>query len=129
MRRLQISLSFIIPLFCYCTFAQNSMRIVTQVVDGYPALSPDGTKIVFTSNRSGTYQIYTCNTEGEEIRQLTHSCGSNATPVWSPQGDKIVFASERDNDSEIYIMNADGTEQTRLTSQPGDHSHSKFSPE
>jgi len=129
MKRLHILLSFVISLFCYCGFAQNSITVITQVVDGYPALSPDGKQIVFTSNRSGTYQIYTCNTEGENIKQLTHSSGSNATPVWSPNGDKIVFASERDNDSEIYIMNADGTAQTRLTNQPGDDSHPQFSPD
>jgi Tol biopolymer transport system component len=129
MGRLHILLSLIISLFCFSASAQNSVTIITQVVDGYPALSPDGKHIVFTSNRSGTYQIYTCNTEGENIKQLTHSSGSNATPVWSPDGDQIVFASERDNDSEIYIMNADGTEQTRLTNQPGDDSHPKFSPD
>jgi len=129
MGRFHIFLSFIVSLFCYTAFAQNNITIITQVVDGYPDLSPDGKQIVFTSNRSGTYQIYTCTIEGENIQQLTHSSGPNQTPVWSPRGDKIVFASERDNDSEIYIMNADGTGQRRLTDQLGDDSHPKFSPD
>lgn len=129
MKKIHISLLLALSLNYSGALAQNGFTIVTQVVDGYPAISPDGQIIAFTSNRSGTYQIYTCNTEGEDIQQLTDSEGANVCPVWSPQGDKIVFASERDNDSEIYIMNADGTEQRRLTNQPGDDSHPKFSPD
>jgi len=108
--------------------AQENFTIITKVVDGYPVLSPIGDKIVFTSNRSGEYQIYTCDSQGNDISQLT-SKGSNGSPVWSPDGSLIVFASNRDNDSEIYIMNADGNRQIRLTEQPGDDSHPKFSPD
>jgi len=116
-------------LICSTAFAQDNFTVVTQVVDAYPVLSPDGKHIVFSSNRTGTYQIYVCDPEGSDMLQLTNSKGSNVCPVWSPDGGKIVFASERDNDSEIYIMNADGTGQKRLTVQAGDDSHPKFSPD
>jgi Tol biopolymer transport system component len=109
--------------------AQDNLKVITQVVDAYPMLSLDNANIVFTSNRTGTYQIYICKPDGSDIIQLTHSEGGNVTPVWSPDGRQIVFASDRDNDSEIYIMSADGTEQKRLTNQPGDDSHPKFSPD
>jgi TolB protein len=39
--------------------------------DGADSWSPDGTKIAFTSNRTGTYQIYTMNADGTDISQLT----------------------------------------------------------
>jgi len=110
-------------------FAQDNFSVITQVSDGYPVLSSDDNNIVFSSNRSGAYQIYVCGSDGSNIVQLTDSKGSNVCPVWSPDGSMIVFASERDNDSEIYIMNADGTGQKRLTFQPGDDSHPKFSPD
>lgn len=110
------------------TFAQDNFTLITKVVDGYPMLSPDGSKIVFTSNRTGIYQIYLCDYDGSNIIQLTNK-GSNETPVWSPDGSKIVFTSERDNDTEIYIMNADGKVQMRLTNQLGDDSHPKFLPD
>lgn len=129
MKQFAFLLSLVLVITCSNTLAQNNFTVITQVVDGYPMLSPDGNKIVFTSNRTGTYQIYLCESDGSNIIQLTNSIGSNASPVWSPDGSKIVFASERDNDSEIYIMNANGTEQKRLTKQPGDDSHPKFSPD
>ena len=109
--------------------AQKSFKVITKVVDAYPVLSPDGSKIVFMSNRTGKFQIFTCNLNGENLNQLTNSEGDNETPVWSPKGDKIVFASTRDGDNEIYLMNSDGTNQRRLTNQPGDDSHPKFSPD
>ncbi len=128
MKQIHTFLLFLFLTNCYNLLAQTDFNVLTQVVDGYPMLSPDGSKIVFTSNRTGTYQIFTCDSDGQNVSQLTNSKGSNATPVWSPQGDKIVFASERDDDSEIYIMKSDGTEQLRITNQPGDDSHPKFSP-
>lgn len=128
MKKSKILLILIAVIFWNGISAQENFTIITKVVDGYPVLSPKGDQIVFTSNRSGEYQIYTCDVQGNDIRQLTHK-GSNGSPVWSPDGRLIVFSSDRDNDSEIYIMNADGNRQTRLTEQPGDDSHPKFSPD
>jgi TolB protein len=115
-----------------CTAQQpaQGLKKITGVVDSYPVLSPDGQKIVFESNRSGTSQVYLMDIDGGNLKQLTfHETRDNNCPVWSPDGKLIVFSSERDNDSEIYIMHADGSQQTRLTNQPGDDSHPHFSPD
>lgn len=99
------------------------------MVDSYPMSSPDGTKICFQSNRTGDWEIYVMNTDGSNIRQLTHAAGFDGGPVWSPDGKKIVFPSERDGDPEIYIMNMDGSNQKRLTNTPGDDSHPHWYPD
>ena len=44
--------------------------------------SPDGTKLVFASNRGGTMQIYTMLADGTNVRRLTNA-GRNEMPVWS----------------------------------------------
>jgi TolB protein len=111
--------------------AQNAgiFKKFTNVIDSYPMFSPDGKKIVFESNRNGNFEIYTINTDGSDIKQLTHDTAFDGTPVWSPDGKWIVFASERDKDSEIYIMNTDGSSQKRITTEKGDDSHPKFTPD
>src|SRR5215471_2761656 len=112
-------------------FAQqtNAFKKLTNVIDSYPAFSPDGKKIAFESNRSGNFEIYTMDTNGSHIRQLTFDTAFDGTPAWSPDGKLITFASERDNDPEVYIMNADGSNQKRITNAKGDDSHPKFTPD
>jgi Tol biopolymer transport system component len=102
---------------------------ITNVIDSYPMSSPDGSKIVFESNRTGSAEIYTMDVDGKNLVQLTHNKASNHSPVWSPDGSKIVFASDGEQQWEIYIMNADGSNLKRLTNQAGDDGHPHWSPD
>jgi TolB protein len=61
--------------------------------DGWPAWSPDGKLIAFSSNRAGpanTGQIFVVNPDGSGLRQVTSGPGGFAQPSWSPDGDRIV---------------------------------------
>jgi dipeptidyl aminopeptidase/acylaminoacyl peptidase len=61
--------------------------------DAAPRWSPDGKKILFESNRSGSYQMWVISAEGGEPKQLTEiSTGAN-TGIWSPDGTRIAFVS------------------------------------
>jgi len=73
-----------------------------------PAFSPDGVKVIFTTNRDGNYEIYRININGTGIQRLTNAAGTDEFPVYSSDGSKIVFTSDRDGNQEIYTMNADG---------------------
>jgi TolB protein len=52
------------------------------VNDGADSWSPDGTRIAFTSNRTGTYQIYTMNADGTDLKQLTKGADAHLA-AWS----------------------------------------------
>jgi tricorn protease len=61
----------------------------------YPVLSPNGGKIAFFSDKSGEYQLYTINTDGTELKQLTNDLNRTVYHVkWSPDGKKLLFGNK-----------------------------------
>jgi len=83
---------------------------------------PDGTRILFTSDRGGTGEqnIYVMNADGTGVTQLTPNDGFNDVgPSWSPDATHIVFESNRAGDQQIFVMNADGSGITQLTFDVG----------
>jgi Tol biopolymer transport system component/DNA-binding winged helix-turn-helix (wHTH) protein len=73
-------------------------------------LSPDRTRIVFVSNRTGSDQIYICNADGSDLLQLTNlgNGGTPGRPHWSPDGQKIVFDSVVKGHNTIFVIQANG---------------------
>jgi len=109
--------------------SSQPLKKLTNIENAYPDWSPDGSKLVFQSNRTGVFQIYVMNADGSNVVRLTNSAGADAGPHFSPDGSKIVFSSERDGQPEVYVMNADGSQQTRLTNFHVDTSHPSWSPD
>src|SRR5262249_39937496 len=87
--------------------------------DHSPQFSPDGKKIVFVSDRSGTDDLWMCDTAGFHPVQLTFFDGPICgTPRWSPDGQQIVFDARLTGNADIYVMNAEGGKPRPLTSEP-----------
>lgn len=99
-----------------------------HAVTGQPSWSPDGQHIIYTSNESGTQQIYTVRADGTSPKRLTDTTSNETNPSFSPDGKTILFTSDRDGNVEIYLMNADGSEQQRLTHTPENEAMPSFSP-
>jgi Tol biopolymer transport system component len=85
--------------------------------DTAPAVSPDGTRVAFESDRDGNSEIYVVTLVGGQVQRLTDNPARDSSPAWSPDGRRIVFTSDRDNraSADVYIMNADGSEVQRVT--------------
>jgi Tol biopolymer transport system component/DNA-binding winged helix-turn-helix (wHTH) protein len=63
--------------------------------DQSPSFSPDGSQIAFSSNRSGSFEIYVRSlAPGSAERQITSDGGYNIEPAWSPTGQEIAYSSK-----------------------------------
>ncbi|HEX9857864.1 MAG TPA: Tol-Pal system protein TolB, partial [Paracoccaceae bacterium] len=80
-----------------------------------PSFSPDGSQIVFESDRSGTQQLYIMPAGGGEPRRISNGAGRYGTPVWSPRGDYIAFTKQNQGRFHIGVMLTDGQEERLLT--------------
>ncbi len=81
----------------------------------FPALSPDGARIAFSSDRDGNEEVYVMDAGGSNLRRVTKDDGIDMNPAWSPDGQWLVFASNRDGDFDIYVVQADGKGLRKLT--------------
>jgi TolB protein len=79
------------------------------------AISPDGKRICFASNRNGNFELYVMNVDGSNLFRLTNHPAADITPTWNPQGTQIAFTSDRRGQPGIYLIGADGTNLTALT--------------
>ncbi len=80
------------------------------------AFSPDGTQIVFASNRADNdYELYVMQSDGSNVRRLTNSPGVDTHTTWFPDGQRILFESNRDGNTELYTLELTSGTATRLT--------------
>jgi Tol biopolymer transport system component len=90
-------------------FAFSSSR-----VENMAAYSPDGSKIVFVSDRLGDPEIWRSNADGRELRKLT-DLGDVWTPSWSPDSDQIAFCGCEDLKCDILVISDTGGPPRNLT--------------
>jgi Tol biopolymer transport system component len=84
----------------------------------YASLSPDGSQIVFSSNRDGQFEIYLMNVDGSNQQRLTFDSSSDDhAPAFSPDGTQIAFIKEShaSGQQHLWLMNRDGSDGVDVT--------------
>jgi hypothetical protein len=85
-----------------------------------PALSPDRTRVAFSSHRGGSYDLYLMDADGRNLRRLSSEPGNEAEPAWTPDGSWIVYtATSRGEPPQLYSLRPDGHPGQSLTKGPG----------
>ena len=110
----------------------------TTPAEPTPTITPTPPIVVARTLPSITYMardvdqnwlVYTMNSDGSDVTQISVGDGDDTGPVWSPDGQKIALVSLRDGNREIYIMDADGQNIANVTRHPADDWTPAWSPD
>jgi TolB protein len=98
--------------------SQNFAKKLTKspAIDTTASYSPDGSSIVFVSDRDGSQQIYVMNLDNLNLKKISNSEGSYSKPMWSPDGKSIAFTKQKGGKFFIGVMNINGNAEKLLTS-------------
>jgi TolB protein len=130
----------------------NVVQITDQLgYDGGAFFSPDGSKLVFRSSRPTSQEeieeykdylsqglvaptnmeIYTCNPDGSDLKQITQLGKANWAPYFHPSGEKIIFSSnhfsQRGYEFNLFMINIDGSGLEQITNESNFNAFPMFS--
>ena len=82
----------------------RSMLAPTSRYQAAPAISPDGKRIAFQSDRSGSEEVWVADLDGSDAVQLSDFHANTGSPSWSPDGRRIAFDSSASGETALYLV-------------------------
>ena len=108
---------------------QRRLTPPNRAIDVSPVPSPNGSDVIFCSNRGGGPQIYRMGIDGSNARRVSFVNSTYCTsPAWSPAGDRISFVCRADGNFQLFVADPDGGNVLQLTSS-GSNEDPDFSPD
>jgi len=107
-------------LFAFAPAKLNPVRLTNGLWDDIsPAISQDGSQVVFASNRNAYWDIYVLNLGDGQISRITDTPDFDGNPAWSPDSQWIVYETMIGDQLEINILSSNNPGQNiRLTDNP-----------
>jgi Tol biopolymer transport system component len=97
----------------------NVQPLTDHEDDTAPALSPDGAQVAFMSRRSGNWDIFVVDIDGQNLRQLTTDPAQDGLPAWAPDGQVVAFVSDRNEQWAVWATTPAGDEAQQLFTMAG----------
>jgi len=111
---------FLVFLFAPPGAARGQTPVRGPVIyGGLPVVSPDGSRIVFLSNRGGAEDLFVMGADGTGETQLTRTPEAETAPGWTPDGKQVVFSIFANDTSRLFAIDPDGKNQRGIASVPG----------
>ncbi|MGA7194151.1 MAG: hypothetical protein WBW94_11005 [Anaerolineales bacterium] len=102
-------------LFAYIPAKLSLTRLTSgQWSDIDPAMSPDGKRIAFASNRAGFWNLYTLDIQSGNVVQLTNDHNYNAAPTWSPDLAWIAYETYQNGNLQIALLSLNNSGQAPI---------------
>jgi hypothetical protein len=86
-------------------------------------------ELVFVSNASGRYQVYTRGVDGGSTANISNGPGTDSGPHWSPDGAKLVWSTDRFGHTQVVTANADGSNVTNISNNASPDGAGPWSPD
>jgi tricorn protease len=96
---------------------------VHPAVDTRPKWFPDGSRIVFASNRFGNYNLFSMRADGSDLKRLTYASAATYPSVVSPDGQYVYGSTNAWSRGDIFRVKATGGPLIRLTDHPFESSY------
>ncbi len=104
------------------------IEALQPVTNTYPRLSPNGSRLLYSSNSGGSLNLYLMNINTKEVITLTQGEYEDSSAAWSPDGSRIAFQRENDTgERDIWIIDEDGSQAEKVTDSRGSSQHPRFS--
>jgi TolB protein len=85
-----------------------------------PAWSPDGDRIAYVSNWTGSEEVWSMDADGGTQRRLTTNTAHEVNPIWSPDGSRLTYGSF--NLPGVFTVSASGGDEKKMTEHGDRHS-------
>ncbi len=114
---------------------QKRLTFNERAPDWTPFFSPDGKEVVYVSNESVNWEIWTVDLDTLERKHHTPDSGGNFVPRWRPDGAKILYLGWRGGkypevgSFDLVLMNPDGAGKKELAPSPVMEMSSRWSPD
>ncbi len=118
----------------YQMLHQNARQMAHLVADdiilaltGHPGMS--AAKIIMVGKKAGHKELYICDSDGANLRQLTRDNTLSLSPKWSPDAKQFVYTSYRSGFPDVYMVTLASGDRRKVSAYPGLNACGAISPD